>query len=223
MVRSMHASRWLGGVLLTLCCAVLAGCSLGVMAGKMFTGDPLLPAQFKSMTGTDLTKGTHRIVVVCSTPTAVDADLSGLNLDLIDGITRRMKVHGIHVISPDKVAKWIDDNGGVVTDPSEMANAFDADYVAWVEVYGFSLREDQSPKLLRGRSQGFVRVYEVKKLDEGKVALAAFNSEFTMTYPQHQPISETGRSALLFQKEFVDRVCEELAEKFYDHRPGTGI
>jgi hypothetical protein len=223
MVRSIRASRWFGGACITLVCAALAGCSLGVMAGKMFTGDPLQPAQFKAMTGTDLTKGKHRIVVICSTPTAVDAELSGLNLDLIDGITRRMKVHGIEVVNPDKVAKWIDDNGGVVTDPSEMANAFDADYVAWVEVIGFSLREDQSPKLLRGRSQGFVRVFEVKPMEDGKVALAAFNSEFTMTYPSHQPISETGRSALLFQKEFVDRVCDELAEKFYDHRPATGI
>lgn len=201
----------------------ISGCSLGVMAGKMFTGEPLRPAQFRAMTGTDLTKGEQKIVVICSTPTSVDADLSSLNIDLIDGITRRMKVHGIDVIDPDEVAKWIDDNGGVVADPSEMARAFEADYVAWIDVYGFSLREENSPKLLRGRASGFLRVYQIQEVSGDRTALTAFNTEFKSTFPQHQPISETGRSALTFQKEFVDRICDELAEKFYDHRPGAGF
>jgi hypothetical protein len=198
---------------------LLSGCSLGVMAQRMLTGDPLVPSQFKAMTGTDLSRGKHKVVVICSTPSSVEADLSTLNLDLIDGITRRMKVHGVEVVSPDKVARWIDDNGGVVADPNAMAGAFDADYVAWIDLHTFSIREENSPKLLRGRSQGYVRVYQVERMNGDKVALAAFNAEYTTVYPQHQPVSENGRSALLFQKEFVDRVCDELAEKFYDHRP----
>ncbi len=201
----------------------ISGCSLGVMAGKMLTGEPLRPAQFRAMTGNDLTKGEQKIVIICSTPSSVDAELSSLNIDLIDGITRRMKVHGVNVIDPDEVAKWIDDNGGVITDPSEMARAFEADYVAWIDVYGFTLREENSPKLLRGRASGFVRVYEIQEVSGDRTALTAFNTEFKTTFPEHQPISETGRSALTFQKEFVDRMCDELAEKFYDHRPGTGF
>lgn len=202
---------------------LISGCSLGVMAGKMLRGEPLVTSQFESMTGVNLTKGEHKLVVICSTPTSVDADLSSLNLDLIDGITRRMKIQGISVINPDEVAKWIDDNGGVITDPSEMAQAFDAKYVAWIDIFGFSLREENSPKLLRGRATGFIRVFRVDELNGERTALAAFNTEFTTTFPQHSPVSETGRSALTFQKEFVDRICDELAEKFYDHRPGNGF
>ncbi len=202
---------------------LLSGCSLGVMAGMMLRGEPTVPSQFRAMTGTDLSKGEHKIVIICSTPTSVDADLSSLNLDLIDGITRRMKIQGVKVINPDEVAKWIDDNGGVITDPSEMARAFDAEYVAWIDIYGFSLREENSPKLLRGRATGFIRVYQVEEVAGERTALAAFNTEFNTTFPQHSPVSETGRSALTFQKEFIDRICEELSEKFYDHRPGTGF
>lgn len=205
--------------LLLLAC--VPGCSLGVMAGKMLKGDPLVSSQFKSMTGTDLSKGKHRIVVFCSTPASVNQDLSTLNLDLMDGLTRRMRLHGVDVVNPDKVAQWMDDNGGAPSDPSEMARAFDVDYVAWVDVFEFTFREDNSPKLLRGRARGFVRVYQVQEIDGDRTTLSAFSSEFTVTYPPHQPVSETGRSALLFQKEFVDRVCEELAEKFYD-RPVAG-
>lgn len=209
--------------LLAIVVLLLGGCSLGVMAGKMLTGDPMLPAQFKQMTHTDLVKNKNKVVVICSTPTAIDAELGGLNLDLIDGITRRMKVHGIQVVNPDAVAQWIDDNGGVITDPSEMARAFDADYVAWIDVSAFTLKEPNAPKLLRGHTEGFIRVFQVEKIDDDKVALAKYNAEFTVTYPPHQPLSETGRSAVLFQKEFIDRVCEQLAETFYDHRPGANI
>jgi hypothetical protein len=201
----------------------LAGCSLGVMAGKMLTGDPLITSQFKSMTGTDLAKGKHKIVVICSTPSSVEADLSTLNIDLVDGITRRMRVRGIDVVNPDDVAQWIDDNGGVPSDPTAAARHFDVEYVAHIDVLGFGLREENSPKLLRGNAHGLVRAYEVQTVGDEKLALAAFNTEFSITFPPHQPVSETSRSELSFQKEFMDRVCEQLAEKFYDHRPGTDL
>lgn len=220
MPQTRFDSKAITGLLLLLAIAI-SGCSLGVMAGKMLTGEPMQPAQFKAMTGVDLTKGKHKIVIICSTPTAVDDSLSSLNLDLIDGITRRMKVNQVDVVNPDKVARWIDDNGGVITDPSEMANAFDADYVAWIDLYSFTLREDNSPKLLRGRTTGFIRVYEVQELGDSKTALTAFNTEFSSTFPHHKPISELSRSELTFQKEFIDQICNELAEKFYDHRPGV--
>lgn len=208
---------------LALCALALGGCSLGVMAGKMFKGEPLRQAEFLSMTGTDLGKGKHRIAIVCSTPSSVESDLSSLNLDLIDGVTRRLKVHGVDVVDPDQVAKWIDDNGGVVTDPAAMANAFDTEFIAWIDIDSFSLKEDETSKLLRGRTNGFVRVYQVQEVGNSKVALSAFNSEFTSIFPSHQPISELSRSKLSFQKEYIDRLCSELAIKFYDHRPGENF
>ncbi|MDZ4685420.1 MAG: hypothetical protein SH850_10190 [Planctomycetaceae bacterium] len=223
MGRQSSSPLWRTALLWLLPLGLLSGCSLGVMANRMFTGDPTTPSHFKAMTGTDLTKGKDKVVVICSTPTSVEADLSTLNLDILDGVSRRLKIHGVEIVSPDKVARWIDENGGVVPDPTAMANAFDADYVAWIDLNTFSIREEHSPKLLRGRTQGFVRVFRVEQLSDEKIALAAFNSEFTSTYPAHQPVSENGRSALLFQKEYIDRICDELAEKFYDHRPKTSM
>jgi len=211
---------------LTIACAgvvLLSGCSFGVMFSKLITGDPLFPAQFKQMTGTDLTKGKHRVVVVCSVPAIVDEDLSSLNVDLIEGVTQRMRIHGIDVVNADAVARWIDDNGGVVTDPNAIARHFDVDYVAWIDVQAFSLREENSPALLRGRVQGFIRVFKVEEINRERTALSNYTNEFTTIYPSHQPISELGRSPLLFQKEFVERVCNQLAEQFYDHRPGNDI
>ena len=200
---------------------LLPGCSLGVMFNRMLVGDPMIPAEFKSMTKVDLTKGDRKIMVVCSTPASVDDELSTLKLDLIDGVTRRMKVRGIDVVDPDKIASWIDDHGAV-SDPSELAQDFDTNYIAWIDIKRFTFREESSPKLLRGKCTGFIRVYRVTPGPKGapKYTDTVYETEFDETYPKLQPVSETGKSAVLFQKEYVNRTCETLAEKFYDHRPG---
>lgn len=207
-----------------LCGALaLPGCSLGVMFGKMVMGEPLVPAGFKSMTGVDLTKGKHKVLVVCTAPDSIDTEYSTLAYDLIDGVTRRMKLNGVSVINPDLVASWIDENGGIGSDPSELAEEFDAEYIVYIDVKSFSYREPNSPKLLRGQATGYVRAFEVVEGSKHKRVKNVYGNEFNSIYPKHNPVSEQGRSSLIFQKEYLDRFCNELAERFYDHRPGTDI
>lgn len=215
---------WLKATSGLLCGAMvcaLPGCSLGVMFGKMLTGDPMIPAEFKSRTRVDLAKGKHTVLVVCTTPTSVESELATLKFDLIDGVTRRMKLNGVKVINPDLVAAWIDEHDGIGSDPSELARNFEADYIVHIDVEAFGLRELNSPKLLRGQSSGFVRVFKVEEVGAQRQAYNVYTNEFTSSYPTHQPISVQGRTAVMFQKDYVDRVCDQLAQKFYDHRPGT--
>ncbi len=217
---------WLQTLGASVCGALvctLPGCSLGVMFGKMLSGEPKIPAEFKARTREDLVKGKHTVLVVCSAPESIESDQSTLKFDLIDGITRRMKLNGVNVINPDQVASWIDEHGGMGANPSELANDFDADYIIWVDLQTFSFREPNSQKLLRGQSSGFVRVFRVDEAGGQRMASNVYTTEFTSTYPTYQPISEQGRSALIFQKEYLDRICDQLAQKFYDHRPGTDI
>lgn len=203
--------------------ATLPGCSLGVMFGKMIAGEPLVPAEFRKMTKDDLTKGKHTVLVVCTAPETIDSENSTLAYDVIDGVTRRMKLHGINVVNPDLVANYLDMNGGGDIDPTQLAEEFDPDYIIVIEIQHFSFREPNSPKLLRGQSSGIVRVVEVSEINGHKLASSVFGTEFSSTYPIHQPVSEQGRSSLIFQKEYMDRFCTQLAEKFYDHRPGGDI
>ncbi|MBC8117800.1 MAG: hypothetical protein H7062_25705 [Candidatus Saccharimonas sp.] len=213
--------RAAGGMLCGAMLCSLPGCSLGVMFGKMLSGDPMIPAEFKSRTRVDLAKGKHTVLVVCTTPTSVESELATLKFDLIDGVSRRMKLNGVKVINPDLVASWIDEHGDVGSNPSGLARDFEADYIVHIDVESFGLREPSSPKLLRGQSSGFVRVFKVEEAGSERLAHNVYSNEFTSCYPTHQPISEQGRTALTFQKDYVDRVCDQLAQKFYDHRPGT--
>jgi hypothetical protein len=209
--------------LVALACCGLSGCSLLVMGQRMFFGDPMIKSEFTTFTHVDLTKGKHKLLIVCSAPEAVNADLSTLKLDLIDGVTRQLKREGVDVVDPDLVASWIDDHGGLPDDATELAQDFEVDYIAWIDVDRFTFVEENSVKLLRGRSQGVVRVFRVSELDGERMATNVFSKEFTSLYPSHQPVSEVTISPDLFRREFTHRVCEELAHKFYSFRPGWDI
>ena len=201
----------------------LPGCSLGVMFGKMLGGEPKIPAPFRRTAGQDLSKGKHTVLVVCTAPDSVDSEYSTLAVDLIEGITRRMKLNGIKVIDPDMVAHWIDDNGSVGIDPTELAEEFETDYIVLIDIQNFSYREPNSAKMLRGRAAGFARAYDVVEVGGHRRASIVFSEEFASVYPKLQPIAEQQLTSQTFQKEYVSRVCDELAEKFYDHRPGSDI
>jgi hypothetical protein len=201
-----------------------AGCSQILLStGKILFGDPKVPAEFTNLTKEDLTRGTKTVLVACSAPESVEADYSTLKLDVIDGVTRRLKLHSVRIINPDRVADWIDEHGGLGSDVQELAQDFEADYIAWIDVQSFELREPNSPKLLRGHTTGYIRVFKVEEENTHRRALKVYQTEFSMTYPQHQPISEQGRSAIVFHKEYITRLCDMLSERFYNHRPGANF
>ena len=215
----------MGLMCVALGCLCLSGCSLMLMGQRMFFGDPLIKSEFKTFTHVDLTKGKHKLMVLCTTPNAIDEELSTLNLDVIDGVTRQLKREGVDVIDPDLIANWLDRHGGLPEDLSELVQEkkMRADYIALIEVQSFSYREESSADLLRGRSRGFLHVYRVDKLDEQWMATSVFKKEFTSVYPTHQPISELSRSSEIFRREFTQRLSDQLAHKFYDYREGWEI
>ncbi|HEY0982422.1 MULTISPECIES: hypothetical protein [unclassified Schlesneria] len=202
----------------------VAGCSkLLLGGGKILFGDPKITSEFTTLTRIDLSKGEHTVAVVCSTPESVESNASALKLDVIDGVSRRLKLNGVKIINPDRVADWVEANGGIGSDLTQLAQDFETDYIAWIDIQSFGLREPNSQNLLRGQTTGFIRVAKVEDVSGWRRPMMAYTREFALTYPQHQPISETGRSIIVFHKEYVARLCDMLAERFYNHRPGKSF
>jgi len=219
-----HVLRTLGTIGCGLSLLPIVGCSkLLLGGGKILFGDPKITAEFTQLTQEDLTKGTKMVLVVCSTPESVEAETSTLKLDLIDGVTRRMKLNKVKIINPDRVADWLEEQSGTGIDLQKLARDFDTDYIAWIEVQTFGLREPNSPKLLRGSTTGYIRVARIEEFDGKRRAIMAYTREFALTYPQHQPLSENSRSSIVFHKQYVSELCDMLAERFYNHRPGTSF
>lgn len=203
----------------------IAGCSkLLLGGGKVLFGDPKITSEFTKLALDDLTKGTKTVLVLCTTPEAVDAECSNLKNDIIDGVTRRMKYNKVKTINPDRVVTWMEEHNSSNVDYVQLCKDFDSiDYIACIEVQTFALREPNTPKMLRGSTSGFIRVARVEDFDGRRRPVMVYTREFALTFPQHQPLSENGKSAVVFQKEYVSQLCDMLGERFYDHRPGTNF
>jgi hypothetical protein len=197
---------------------LVPGCSLFVMAGKMVLGDVKVQSQFRQATKTDLAKLNRRVLVLCSAPDTIRSAYPSVDFDILEGVIHRLKVHGIKkVVSPDEVAGWLDDHGGRFDDLQELADHFHADYILHIEVSRFTCTEENSHDLLRGQSEGHVRAYHLDGNGPDKKLLEVMNSDFVSTYPPGNPVSADKKSATNFQREYIDRICLQLAQIFYDH------
>ncbi|HEX6985780.1 MAG TPA: hypothetical protein VF170_10395 [Planctomycetaceae bacterium] len=201
----------------------LSGCSLFVMAGKMFFGDPEKTAAFRAVTDVDLAKGDKSVLIVATTPESAKQAYSSVDVDIVERVGRELRRKGVKVYPSKKVLDWVDRRGGQWGSPDEIAAEFDADYVIEIDVDRLSHREPHSPELYRGQAVGNVRAYEVVESGGGRVASPVFSREFTCTYPSHHPKQAHQISERTFQEEFLGRVCTHVAQLFYDHRASETV
>jgi hypothetical protein len=206
---------WVG---LPLVLASLTGCSLFVMAGKMVLGDPVLKCDFRQATTVNLVDEKKTILVICNTPDSIRTEYPSLHFDLVDGISQKLKKQKIKVVSAGDVASWLDDNGGYWNDVSEIAEAFETDYIIHLDLSHFDYREENSQTLLRGRLSANINAYEVKETDGSKRAVQIFASDYASEYPSFTAVSINRKSEKIFKKEYIDHVCTQISQVFYDHR-----
>ena len=200
---------------------VLPGCSLGVIAGKLFFDDPKMKSVIRTATGTDLTKGEKSILIACSTTHQILSKHPGIRIDIVDKMSRILDTRNIKVIPADDVATWFDDHGEW-GDFSELAESFDADYVMHIDLKSFSIVVPDSPNLLQGKSEGRVTMMEVQlvgKNKDKKKATVVVERSFGVNFPTTYPIPRESRSDESFTENFVDRISAQLARMLYDHRP----
>jgi ABC-type uncharacterized transport system auxiliary subunit len=200
---------------------VLPGCSLGVMIGKMFFDDPKMKSVFREATGTDLTDGEKTILIACSTSHQILSRHPGVRIDIVDKMSRILDTRNVKLVPPDDVATWFDDHGEW-GDFTELAKAFDADYVMHIDLKTFTVEVPDSPNLLQGKADGRVAMMEVKmsgKNKDRKKATTVVERSFKVMFPTTYPIPRESRSEEMFTENFLDRISAQLARMLYDHRP----
>ncbi|HUG20406.1 MAG TPA: hypothetical protein VMM56_15575 [Planctomycetaceae bacterium] len=195
-----------------------SGCSLFVMAGKALFGDPEITAPFSRAANVDLRTGKHRVLIVASTPEAIKTEFPTTNTDLLERVNRHLKTAGVNVVNYNKVATWLDDNGGYWEDPNELAKAFDVEYIIHIDVSQFRLHDTSSPDLYQGYVAGAVYGYEVRTGDKGKAAHRIFNRAIEKEYPEGHPQLSDRMSRQSFHQEFLDRTGLHLAQLLYNFR-----
>lgn len=199
----------------------LCGCRFFVAMGKMVWGDPKDPSSFEQSTGMNLTESDDRVLIICSAPHRVQVEFPSVQLDLLDRISQNLENRGVQVVPPDDVADWYDDNGEW-GDYSELAEHFDARYIMNLTLRTFTYVEPNSPNLLRGRSEGTVKVHDVKP-DRAIPVQKAFERDVRVMFPEIHAVPRESNSDTLFLQQLLDRIALQTSQMFYDHRVADTI
>ena len=216
-LRVADALRRPAKLVVVLVLVSLTGCSLFVMAGKAFFGDPVVDSAFKRATRVNLVASKKKVIVLCTVPESVNNRYPAINQQILEAITRRLKREGIQVINANKVLTWLDDRNGVWDNASEIAQDFDADFIIHIDLSEFTHKAENSPDMYQGKTLGRVEAYRVTKDGDVKRADTVFSTEFSSQYPRNAPMSVNRASGELFLHKYVTRISTELAQMFYDH------
>ena len=178
-------------------------------------GESKSPSSFEQITGTKLSESKDRLLIICTAPHHVLVEFPSVQLELLDRISQNLERREIQVVSPDDVAAWYDDHGEW-GDYSELAEHFDAKYVAHVSLRTFSFLEPESNSLLRGRSEGTVRVYEIDRRNSVPL-FKTFERDLRVKFPEIHPVPRESGSDDMFVNKLINRVALQTSQLFHDH------
>jgi len=194
----------------------LCGCRLFVAAGKMIMGDPQSTSLFEQVTGTKLSGSDDRLLIICTARHNILVDFPSVQLELLDRISQYLERRDIQVVSSDDVASWYDDHGEW-GDYTDLAEHFNARYVIHLNLRTFSYLEPRSTNLLRGRSEGTVRVHEINRANSTLIH-KVFERDLHVKFPEIHPVPRESRSDDMFVENLLNRIALQTSQLFHDHR-----
>lgn len=119
------------------------------------------------------------------------------------------------VVDPRDVEDFIQKNPPAQIDPRAVGKKFDADYVVYLEILQFQLREPDTPQFLRGRIEASVSVHDVQANagSQRRYDLITARCE----YPDEAPVALTATNSPLVREATYRKFAETVARKFYEH------
>jgi hypothetical protein len=204
-----------------LCPIVMSGCNLFMIAAYLIAGPPSVEPDFEVATRTSLTDEDVTIAVACYVPTDLRADLGNekLDRDLARLVTGRLVLNKMQVREVDAVRRWLDLNPDW-DDPGEIAEAMQVTHVILIDVSRFSLWEENSASLMRGRADAIVTVYHAP---DGGDAEEIYNRPVAVKYPLAVPRDSSSQNPGKFRQEFLGHLSERIGWLFYPHYNGDGM
>jgi hypothetical protein len=196
--------------------STLCGCNAIILLGYLIGGPPSIEPEFDAKTNKSLSAKDVRVAVVCYAPLPLKYDFDKLDYDLAKHVTFKLHTHGIKVINPDLVHAWLDENKDWDR-PEEIGEALQVDYVVYIDMQKFSLYEENSRNLYRGRAEALLSVYEIYKEGGGE---KIYSKEINSKYPLKIPRSTYEVSYPTFKAQYFNRLSEEIGRQFYEHYTG---
>ena len=217
---SPSTRRWLMVLLAGLMCTTNVGCLQPLMAlGLIFGGPPSVEPDFDKKTNISLDEKDRKVVVLCYAPKEVKFDFDNVDRELTTYVSHRLKENKIKVIDPDAVAAWLDEHADDWDKPEELGRDLEADFVIFLEVSEFSLYEEHSNTLSRGRSQILISTYQMENGEGNEI----YSKELMSKFPTLQAESTSDRSYYDFKRMYLSRLSDEIGRHFYSYYTGDDI
>lgn len=176
-----------------------------------------------------------RVVVISKVVPGALNDFATLDRELTREFSSALRAkHGkkVDVVDADKVYAW-DLAHPNWTDPSALADAFDADMVIVLEVGNFQIQDPSSPGMYQGNSNVHIHVVERAHpnddrgrpmTDLPKESRVVYTADKDTIFPIHNPLPVSSEvSPTAFKTKFLKLVATELSWHFIDHAPGDNI
>ena len=196
--------------------ASLSGCNPLMLAGILIGGPPSIEPHFDATTKKSMTDKGVTVAVVCVAPDEVLLNFDGMDRELAKAVSYRLWKKKIKVVDPDHVQAWLDENSEWDT-AAEIGRALGVTYVIYIDLYKFSLYEENSFDLYRGRSNGMISVYEIEK-QGGSTRI--YKTPLSSKFPRLAPRSAYRIPRETFKLEYLSRLSEEIGRLFCEWYKG---
>lgn len=216
------ARRTRFGLLLLCVLAVAAsqaGCNYIILLGYLIGGPPSIEPDFDAMTNKSMTDKGVVVAVVCYAPTEVKWDFDSIDHQIARYVSYRLHEHKIKVTNPDRIRAWLDENPNWDS-PEEIGAALGVTHVIYIDLTKFSLYEENSANLYRGRAEGMVSVFEMDESGQGE---KIYSKGITSRYPLAVPRSTSEIAYGSFKRQYLSRLSEEIGRLFYEYYSGEDI
>lgn len=214
-----HLSKIMKSLLLMFAVIGLTGCNYFMLLGYLIGGPPSIEPDFDVMTKKSMSDKEVSVCVVAFAPTELKWDFSKIDQELARYVALQLTRNGIHVVSPDQVKAWLDNNPDW-DKAEEIGKAFNSTYVIYIDMNNFHLYEENSTTLYRGRSECYVSVFE---MDNDGYGDKIYSKEIASKYPIRAPRSTSEMSLDTFKREYLYRLSKEIGWLFYERYSGDDI
>ncbi|MBM81913.1 MAG: hypothetical protein CMJ78_15175 [Planctomycetaceae bacterium] len=196
-----------------------SGCKYVVLAGYLIGGPPSVEPDFDSQTNLSMTAKDVTVAVVCFAPDEVKFAFDSIDSEIAKYVTFRLHEKKIKVVSPDQVRAWLDENDEWM-EPSEVGRALGVTYVINIDISRFTLYEENSGSLFRGRTEGIVSVHQMFQDGDGE---RIYSKEIISKYPLIAPRSTSETTYSTFKRQYLSRLSEDIGRLFYEYYNGDDV
>lgn len=207
---TLRWTRWVGLVLLPL----MVSCNL--LTPLIFVGEhkKKISAEFDKLERS-------RVAILVWTDPATLFDYPHARFELATYVGEKLtfemaqRSKGLELVDPRDVEDFLQREIDAQIDPVAVGRRFDVDYVIYLEIFEFQIRDAQVPELLRGRVDASVSVHDIRADPD-----RARRYELTpvrCTYPERGPVILSATNAPLVRRSTYQKFAEHVARKFYEY------